>query len=75
MMLMMRKNKDELALPDGFDPKDRRISISEVAAIVGVGIDTIRRLRAKGELPPAKKVGSALRWKLRDIIAWNDARD
>lgn len=75
MWLMMRTNKGELTLPDGFDPRDRRIGIKEVAAIVGVSVDTIRRLRADPDFPKAKKVGTALRWKLGEIIAWNDSTD
>jgi excisionase family DNA binding protein len=44
------------------------LSIKELAAIIGVSTDTIRRAVRKGELP-ATRVGTAYRFDLRQVRA------
>ena len=44
------------------------LSIKELAAIIGVSTDTIRRAVRKGEIP-ATRVGTALRFDLRKVSA------
>ena len=46
--------------------KTRNLSIKELAAIIGVSTDTIRRAVRKGEIP-AIRVKTALRFDLREV--------
>jgi predicted DNA-binding transcriptional regulator AlpA len=42
------------------------------AAMAGVSRATWHRLRAAGKLPPAVRLGRALRWRRRDVELWID---
>ena len=64
---------------------ERMMSTAEVAAMVGVGVDTIEKWRSSGDGPPWRKFGRTLggagrrsrtlpRYKRADVLAWNDAK-
>ena len=42
----------------------------EVAARLGVKVDTVRKWRLRGMGPPAIKVGGAVRYRLGDLELW-----
>lgn len=43
------------------------------AALAGVSRAHWHRLRSAGKLPPAVKLGRAVRWRREEIVAWIDA--
>jgi excisionase family DNA binding protein len=45
---------------------DNRLSVKELAAVIGVSTDTIRRAYRKGEIP-AIRVGTALRFDFDEV--------
>lgn len=45
----------------------RLLTVKEVAAMLGLGVSSVWRNVARGNLPKPIKVGSATRWRLRDI--------
>ena len=54
---------------------DRLLRIREVAALSGLSVSTIQRLRAAGSFPHAIQVAArAVRWKESSIRAWIDAQ-
>ncbi len=54
----------------GVEPEVILVDINEVARRLGVSVSHVKRMRDKGELPPARKVGRLLRWYLPDILAY-----
>lgn len=44
-----------------------------VAALLSVDIRTVRSMSASGKLPKPGRLGSSLRWNIRDLRAWLDA--
>ncbi len=53
---------DALLIPD-----------TEAAALAGVCRATWHRLRAAGKLPPAVRLGRAVRWRRAEVVAWIEA--
>lgn len=47
---------------------------AEVADLLTVSIDTIDRMRRKGDFVPAIQIGGTLRWRDTDVKAWLDAK-
>lgn len=49
---------------------DRILSVQQAAALYGVSISTLRRLRHDGKLPPAIQIGvRRIGWKASDLLA------
>jgi predicted DNA-binding transcriptional regulator AlpA len=49
---------------------DRILSIQQTAALYGVSVSTLRRLRHHGKLPPAIQIGvRRIGWKASDLLA------
>jgi predicted DNA-binding transcriptional regulator AlpA len=46
------------------------IPATEAAALAGVSRATWHRLRAAGKVPPAVKLGRAVRWRRADLVLW-----
>lgn len=46
------------------------IGVKEIAARLGVSPKTVRRMRERGELPPAFDLGAVLRWRPEDVDQW-----
>lgn len=47
------------------------VTPSELSEMVGLAIQTIYNRHSKGgDLPPAIKLGKALRWDVEDVRAW-----
>ena len=46
------------------------ISPEDVAAYLGVKLDTIRSWRKRGQLPTAYKIGNLVRWRKDEIERW-----
>jgi excisionase family DNA binding protein len=53
---------DPLLIPD-----------TQAAALVGVCRATWHRLRAANKLPPAVRLGRAVRWRREEIVEWIQA--
>lgn len=52
---------------------DRLLTPNEVAEHLGVKIQTLYRWRMDGKGPRAVRVGKFLRYRLSDVIAWEDS--
>ena len=60
--------------PDRIDP-DRWLSERETAALLGLGVDTVRRYRRAGVGPAWSRLGVRLvRYRRADVIAWARAQ-
>lgn len=59
---MPTDSPDPLLIPD-----------TEAATLAGVSRATWHRLRAAGKLPPAVRLGRAVRWNRVELIAWIEA--
>jgi predicted DNA-binding transcriptional regulator AlpA len=46
---------------------------TEAAALAGVCRATWHRLRAANKVPPAVRLGRAVRWRREEVIAWIEA--
>jgi predicted DNA-binding transcriptional regulator AlpA len=44
----------------------------ELATLLGISTRTLDRLRSKGEVPRAVKIGGSVRWRLRDVRVFLD---
>jgi excisionase family DNA binding protein len=53
---------------DALDPL--LIPDTEAAALAGVSRATWHRLRSAGKLPPAVRLGRAVRWRRDEIAGW-----
>jgi predicted DNA-binding transcriptional regulator AlpA len=54
---------------------DRILSVQQAAALYGVSISTLRRLRHDRKLPPAIQIGvRRIGWRARDLLAAIEAR-
>ncbi len=51
------------------------IGIKEIAERVGVSEKTVRRMRERGDLPPAIDLGSVIRWRPEVIEQWLAERE
>jgi hypothetical protein len=49
------------------------LKVDDLAARWGTTVTNIYTLRSIGECPPAFKVGRQLRFRLTDVVAWEDA--
>jgi prophage regulatory protein len=60
--------------PAAGDPR-RLLRLPEVCERVGLGKTTIYQLKAAGQFPqPVRVAAHAVRWRLADILAWQEAR-
>lgn len=50
-------------------------TIEDVAAYLAVSKRTIERARNRGDLPPAIRIGRAVRYRASAVIAWADASE
>ena len=50
------------------------LTLTELAERLNVTPKVVYGLRYRGEAPPAIRVGRELRFDLRDVEAWEDAR-
>lgn len=55
--------------PATFDP-DRLLNEKEAADLTGLAIRTLQAWRVRGEGPRFVKVGRAVRYRRRDVVAW-----
>jgi excisionase family DNA binding protein len=53
---------------------DRLLTAPEVAAFLGIPLQTLYQWRVKGVAPRAVKVGRHLRFRRADVEAWIDSR-
>ena len=49
------------------------MTAEEVAALLKVAVRSVWRYRSAGQLPRSVKIGSSVRWKTKEILAWIDA--
>ena len=56
-------------------PTDRRmIRECDLAEMLGVHVQTMRRWRGEGSAPKATRIGRFWLYQLRDVAAWQDER-
>jgi predicted DNA-binding transcriptional regulator AlpA len=60
--------------PKPTDATPRLLTIAQVADRLTVSVGCLRAWRIRGEGPPAIRIGSALRWDIRDVDAWLNER-
>lgn len=57
------------------DSDDPLLEISDLAAHLGVQVTSVRRYRARGELPePDARAGRSPLWRASTITAWQERR-
>lgn len=66
----MTKRKSTLHLPAN---DALLIDVKKVAAMLDVSINTVRRWREMGKLPPAINLHGRVRWRRGDIVAYIDS--
>jgi prophage regulatory protein len=49
------------------------LSARDLAALLRLGLRTIRSMDAAGKLPAPVRVGGSVRWRLDELRAWLDA--
>ncbi|WDI43367.1 helix-turn-helix domain-containing protein [Bremerella sp. P1] len=54
--------------PQDFPDREILMDSEQVAAVLGVSIKTVRRMRKDGRLPPFKRIGRLYRWRKADIL-------
>ena len=52
----------------------RLIDIEGFSELTGVPVPTIRHWRARGECPPAIRLGKRVFWKEQDILDWIEGK-
>lgn len=62
------------AAPQAEQGQDWRLSIVEVAEHLGVSRRTIYNWRHQGYGPPSFKAGALVRYRLKDVLAWEEAQ-
>jgi prophage regulatory protein len=68
----------EMEQAEGLDPKlnaQRLLRLAEVSTMVGLKRSSIYRYVSEGNFPAPIKVGyRSVRWKLVDVLAWQNSR-
>jgi prophage regulatory protein len=54
-------------------PPPELVDAAGVAAMLGIGDRTVRRLDVEGRLPMPVKIGGSVRWRLSELRDWIDA--
>ena len=54
-------------------PKQRLLTVPEVAEICGVAPETVRRMTDRGAMPAPVRLGRAVRYRLDQIESWIEA--
>lgn len=49
------------------------LTAEELAEMLKVAVRTVWRLRSSGKLPRPVSIGSSIRWRKNEIVAWIDA--
>ena len=53
------------------EPEDKLVSQEQVAAAFGVGLSTLKRLLATGQVSlPRKTVGGSIRYRWKDVVSY-----
>lgn len=55
------------------DQGERRLSMKDLAEREGIALQTLRAWRVQGYGPKAMKIGKFVRYRLADVIAWEDS--
>ena len=55
-------------------PKVRHLTTAELAEREGVPVATVKKWRAIGDGPPFMRVGKFIRYRERDVEAWEKTR-
>jgi prophage regulatory protein len=68
----------EMEQADGLDPKlnaQRLLRLTEVSTMVGLKRSSIYRYVSEGKFPAPVRVGiRGVRWRLMDVLAWQNSR-
>lgn len=63
-----------LHLPAGHDATDRHLTMQDLADRCGVSLNTVRQWRMKGTGPRGMTIGKYVRFRLSDVLAWEESR-
>lgn len=55
---------------DAVPERPRLMTAADLAEMLCVDAKTIRRWRTEGHLPVAIEIGSIVRWRAEDVVAW-----
>lgn len=66
----MPPRKSELRLPADLPDDALLLDTQQVAAMLSVSINTVRRWREQGKLPPAISLFGRVRWRRADLVAF-----
>lgn len=64
---MLRKNAANSSRPDSHETLEL-LTAREVARILRLSLATVRRLSARGGLPPPVRLGRSVRWRKSDVL-------
>jgi len=53
---------------------ERHLTAEDLAERLGVDVQSIYWLNATGEAPPRLKIGKRVRYRLADVLAWEESR-
>lgn len=54
--------------------QERHLSMQDIANRYGVPLQTVRQWRVKGTGPRGMSIGKYVRYRLSDVIAWENSR-
>ena len=72
LVATLQRLADALEQRNGTPPPEL-IGADGVAAMLGIGERTARRLDVEGRLPMPVKLGGSVRWRLSELRAWINA--
>lgn len=55
-------------------PLEHLLTERDLAALTGLSVATVRRWRTMHHGPPYLKIGAAVRYRPRDVVAWIDSQ-
>jgi predicted DNA-binding transcriptional regulator AlpA len=61
-------------LRTGHDAGERHLTMQDLADRCGVSINTVRQWRMKGTGPRGMAIGKYVRFRLTDVLEWEESR-
>ncbi|MFE5837231.1 helix-turn-helix transcriptional regulator [Arthrobacter sp. NPDC056493] len=63
-----------IQLRAGHDAAERHLTMQDLADRCGVSLATVRQWRVKGTGPRGMAIGKYVRFRLSDVLAWEESR-
>lgn len=61
-------------LRTGHDTAERHLTMQDLAERCGVSVNTVRQWRVKGTGPRGMAIGKYVRFRLSDVLDWEESR-